>query len=125
LISTFDGAWTCGNFTAALVMDENASEEQRAALAKIYGGDLGGDAANVAALIGDMKGVFTAPIEYSATAGEVVISVRERLEPEGRRTAVRDELTDLLRAHNESADGALAYPGEYLVAVGRRTERRG
>lgn len=71
LISTFDGVWTSGNFTAALVLDETASEEQRAALARIYGGELGGDAANLAALIGDMKGVFTAPIEYSATAGEV------------------------------------------------------
>ena len=45
LISTFDGVWTAGNFTAALVLDENASEEQRAALAKIYGGELGGDGA--------------------------------------------------------------------------------
>jgi hypothetical protein len=71
LISTFDGVWTSGNFTAALVLDDNASEEQRAALAKIYRGELGGDAANIAALIGDMKGVFTAPIDYSATAGEV------------------------------------------------------
>lgn len=71
LISTFAGKWTAGNFTAALVLDENAKPEQRAALTEIYRGELGGDGANLAALIGDMKGVFTAPIEYSATAGEI------------------------------------------------------
>jgi len=63
--------WTGGNFTAALILDETASEEQPAALAKISRGELGGDAANLAALIGDMKGAFTAPIECSAAAGEV------------------------------------------------------
>ena len=83
-----DGAWTGGNFTAALVLDENASEEQRAALAQIYGGELGGDAANLAALIGDMKGVFTAPIEYSATAGEVSFKAADTAQGAGRRTSM-------------------------------------
>jgi hypothetical protein len=47
----------------------------------------------------------------------LVLSVREQLELEGGGSAVRDELAELLRAHNESADGTLAYPGEYLVRV--------
>jgi hypothetical protein len=67
----------------ALVLDENASEEQRAALATIYGGELGDDAANLAALIGDMKGAFTAPIEYSATAGEVSFKAGDTAEGAG------------------------------------------
>jgi hypothetical protein len=74
LLSTFDGAWTGGNFTAALVLDENATEQQREALEKIYTGQLGGDAAGLAQLIGDMKGVFTAPFEYSASDGEISFS---------------------------------------------------
>lgn len=83
LTATFDGAWNGGSFTAALVLDEKASEEQRAALAKIYGGELGGDAANLAALIGDMKRVFTAPIEYSATAEEVSFRAGDTAEGAG------------------------------------------
>jgi hypothetical protein len=71
LLSMFQGPWTGGNFTAALVLDENASQEQRDALVKIYSGELGGDAANLAGLVGDMKGVFTAPIEYTAHNGDV------------------------------------------------------
>jgi hypothetical protein len=71
LLSLFNGAWTGGNFTAALLLDENASVEQREALERIYTGQLGGDAAGLAQLIGDMKGVFTAPFEYSAGGGEI------------------------------------------------------
>ncbi len=83
LLATFDGVWTGGNFTAALVLDEGASEEQRTALAKIYGGELGGDAANLAALIADMKGVFTAPIEYSEAAGRISFRAGDTAEGAG------------------------------------------
>lgn len=71
LASIFSGPWTGGNFTAALVLDANASEQQRDALVKIYSGELGGDAANLAQLVGDMKGVFTAPFHYDASDGRV------------------------------------------------------
>lgn len=70
-LATFDGPWTGGNFTAALVLDENASQEQRDALTKIYSGEAGGDAAALAGLVGDLKGVFTAPIEYRKTDGQI------------------------------------------------------
>lgn len=83
LVSTFDGAWTGGNFTAALVLDENASEEQRDALEKIYTGELGGDAAGLAQLIGDMKGVFAAPFDYGEGAGKVSFSAGHMLSGAG------------------------------------------
>src|SRR5205807_775334 len=54
-----------------IVVGENASEEQREALEKIYTGQLGGDAAGLAQLIGDMKGVFTSPFEYSESGGAI------------------------------------------------------
>jgi hypothetical protein len=83
LVSTFDGPWTGGNFTAALVLDENASQEQRDALEQIYTGQLGGDAAGLAGLVGDMKGVFTAPIEYSAGNGDISFTAGEMAEGAG------------------------------------------
>jgi hypothetical protein len=54
-----------------------------------------------------------------------VLSVRERLELGRRGSAVRDELGERLRAHDESIDGTLAYPGGYLPAVGSRAGRGG
>jgi len=81
--ATFNGVWTGGNFTAALILDEHSSEEQRQALTKVFSGELGGDAANLAALVGDMKGVFTAPFEYKATNGDVSIRAGDLVEGAG------------------------------------------
>jgi hypothetical protein len=81
--ATFDGPWTGGNFTAALILDENASQEQRDALTRIYSGELGGDAANLAQLVGEMKGVFTAPIDYTASNGGVAFTAGEIAAGEG------------------------------------------
>jgi hypothetical protein len=95
LVSTFDGAWTGGNFTAGLILDENASEEQRDALAKIYGGELGGDAAGLAGLIGDMKGVFTAPIQYDATNGNVSFTAGDMAQGAGTTIKNVDGTADI------------------------------
>jgi hypothetical protein len=74
LAAVFEGGpWTNGNFTAALILDANATEEQRSALARALGGELGGDAGGLAQLIGDMKGVFVAPIDYRHEDGEVEV----------------------------------------------------
>lgn len=87
LAATFSGPWTGGNFTAALILDANASEAQRNALSRALGGELGGDAGGLAALIGDLKGVFTAPIEYSHSGGNV--SVRAGTAAEGSGSTLK------------------------------------
>ena len=61
------GPWMDGNFTAAFILDANSTEEQRDALTSIFSGKAGGDAANLAALVGDIKGVFMAPIDDKMT----------------------------------------------------------
>lgn len=73
--NTFSGGpWMDGNFTAALILDANSTDEQREALTTIFSGKAGGDAANMAALVGDMKGVFVAPIAYKMTTnGEITV----------------------------------------------------
>jgi hypothetical protein len=49
---------------AALYLDERASKEQAEALGKIFSGQAGGFLANVAALIGEVMGVLSAPIQF-------------------------------------------------------------
>lgn len=101
LIATFDGLWTGGNFTAALVLDENASEEQRAALAGIFGGRFGGDAAALAELIGDMRGVVTAPITYGAGSGAVTVRAGDVAAGAGRTLRNVDDTAEIqvINAH--------------------------
>ena len=84
LAATFaNQVWTAGNLTAALILDANASEQQRDALGRILSGRLGGDAANLAGLIGDMKGVFTAPIDYRVSDGQVSVRAGDVAEGAG------------------------------------------
>ena len=95
LATAFNGAWTGGNFTAALILDDNASQEQRDALARILSGQLGGDAANLAGLIGDMKGVFTAPIEMRYDGEDIVVRAGELAEGAGTVLKGLDGFTNI------------------------------
>jgi len=81
--ATFNGPWTGGNFTAALILDANASEQQRDALTRIYSGQLGGDAANLAGLVGEMKGVFTAPIDIRYSGEDIMVRAGDLAEGAG------------------------------------------
>ncbi len=55
---------------------------------------------------------------YEAKFGPVV-KARELLEPDGRWPAMRDELAAMFRRHGAATDGTVAYPGEYLMTIGR------
>jgi hypothetical protein len=95
LAAAFNGPWTGGNFTAALILDANASEQQRDALTRVLSGQLGGDAANLAALIGDMKGVFTAPIDIRYTNGQISVRAGELAEGSGALLKGLDASTNI------------------------------
>jgi hypothetical protein len=104
------GPWTNGNFTAALILDANATEEQRSALARALGGELGGDAGGLAQLIGDMKGVFVAPIDYRHEDGEVEVRAGDLAAgagatPQERRRQRRDRGHQRLLPDPEPAGG--------------------
>jgi hypothetical protein len=79
----FRGVWTSGNWTAALILDDKASQEQRDALTRVFGGELGGDAAQLAAFVGDFKGVFTAPIDYRDMGDNLYFHAGETAEGDG------------------------------------------
>jgi len=76
--------WTAGGFTAALVLDSNASKAQRDAITAILTGKMGGDAAGLAALISDFKGIHEAPISYRHHDGHVSVSAGDFVKAEGK-----------------------------------------
>ena len=78
------GAWSAGGFTAALILDSNASQAQRDAISQIFTGKMGGDAAGLAALIGDFKGIHEAPIKYKHHDGHVTVTAGTYVQAEGQ-----------------------------------------
>ena len=65
-VASFRGNIWSGDTKAAMgfFMDERADERQREALETIFGGRAGGWPAGFAQLIGDMRGIETAPITF-------------------------------------------------------------
>ena len=85
LAATFGPSpWTAGGFTAALILDSNGTPAQREVLKKIFTGQMGGDAAGLAALISDLKGVFEAPISDKHHDGHVTVSAGTMVKAEGK-----------------------------------------
>jgi hypothetical protein len=65
-----DGGWT-----AALYLDDRASEEQSAALGAVFSGQAGGHLAAVAPLIGTVAGVWPAAITFERSGTERRLTV--------------------------------------------------
>jgi hypothetical protein len=78
------GPWTAGGFQAALVFDTNGTPAQRDALKQIFTGKMGGDAAGLAGLVGDLKGIFEAPVSYRHHDGHVTVSAGNLVQAEGK-----------------------------------------
>ena len=55
-----------GNWQAALYIDEKASESQKNALTQIFGGQVGGQPAGMAAAVGKVLGVSSKKMDYQA-----------------------------------------------------------
>ena len=64
-----------GNWTAAIFVDENASEEQEKALLKVYTGQAGGPVADLAKLIGKVVSVERAPIKFTVSEGKGELAI--------------------------------------------------
>jgi hypothetical protein len=95
LAGMFSGVWTSGNFTAAMILDEHSSTEQRDALTRILSGQEGGDAAGLAGLIGDMKGVFVAPIDYKEADGHITVLAGDIAEGAGEVLRGLDGISEI------------------------------
>jgi SAM-dependent methyltransferase len=58
--------------------------------------------------------------EYWENFGPIVM-LRAALEPEGRDGELREALRGMFERWNEADDGSVAYPGQYLITLGRKT----
>jgi hypothetical protein len=77
------GPWTAGGFVGSIILDSHAGEQQRAALRRILTGEAGGDAAGLAALFADLKGVVEAPFGGESSEEQVSLRVGDLIEAAG------------------------------------------
>ncbi len=66
-----------GNWTVAMYVDDQASEEQRQALQTILGGQVGGHPANLAELIGEILGVRAVPVQFETDGKRHTLRIGE------------------------------------------------
>ncbi|MFQ6027645.1 MAG: DUF1326 domain-containing protein [Dehalococcoidia bacterium] len=66
-----------GNWTSALYIDERADQPQRAALGRIFSGEVGGAAERWMGLTTDFRGIKYAPITYHSEGRQRSVSISE------------------------------------------------
>jgi hypothetical protein len=90
-LGTFEGNIWRGesSVTVAMFLDDRADEQQLEALQTVFGGQAGGWPADFAKLIGEIRGMETAPIEFEIAAD----LASWRAEIPGKASAVAEALT--------------------------------
>jgi len=87
-----------GNWKAVVYVDDGSTEEQQAALLKVFTGQLGGAIADLAGLIGEVISVERAPISFDVDKGKGTLTIGSVVEAElapfqgatGTATALHD-----------------------------------
>jgi hypothetical protein len=89
-----------GNWRVAVYVDDRASDEQLAALLKVYTGKAGGPIAEIAKLVGEVVAVERLPITFNVDKGRGTIKIGENqyaeLEPYQGATGSNTTLTDTI-----------------------------
>lgn len=102
-----------GNWKAAIFVDDRCTDEQQAALLRVFTGALGGPVADLAALFGEVVAVERAPISFEVEGGTGTMSIggtsEARLTPFQGATG---ETTALVGTVFSTIPGAPAYPGK-------------
>jgi hypothetical protein len=88
------------SWRVVVVVDDRATPEQREALIGLFKGDFGGPLADLAGLVGEIRGVETMPIRHEIIGGKGVLTIGDILEaeltpyrgPDGTITTLRDSL---------------------------------
>lgn len=98
---------TEGNWKLALVVDDQASDEQLEKLGAVFGGSLGGPMEALAPLVGEMLGVERMRIEVNETngshrlrAGDTMLVEVDDVVPFGVETGTPAKLTDIYHPAN-------------------------
>lgn len=102
-----------GNWRAVVYIDDESTDEQQAALLKVFTGQLGGAIADFASLIGEVVAVERAPISFSVDEGQGTFAIGTFVEAElapfrgmsGANTTLNDTAFSTI-------PGAPAFPGK-------------
>jgi hypothetical protein len=78
-IAQIPGNVLAGNWREVIYVDDKANPEQRQAILDAWIGKLGGPLADLAGLIGERVGVYSAPIEHRVENGKGTLRVGEAL----------------------------------------------
>jgi hypothetical protein len=112
LLAHIPGNVLAGDWTVMVYVDDRCSDEQQEALLDVFTGKLGGPVADLAALVGEVKGVERAPFSVGVREGEGELKVGDVLDAEfrpllgatGQRTTLSDSMFSTI-------PGSPAYPG--------------
>jgi len=85
------GVWTAGNWKAALILDAANSESQNEALQRIFGGQEGGTAADLAGLVGEMVSLTVEKIEMDSTGPTRSVRIGNLVDATGEVIYGQDE----------------------------------
>ncbi len=69
-----------GNWKVAVYVSDRATPEQKTAVLDVWTGKCGGPIADLAALIGEVKGVHDAPVEFKIDKGKGTLRVGQQVE---------------------------------------------
>jgi hypothetical protein len=82
LVARIPGNVLKGNWKAAVYMSDKATPQQKAAILDVWTGKLGGPIADLAALIGEVKGVHDCPVDFRLEKGKGTLRVGQKVEAE-------------------------------------------
>jgi hypothetical protein len=82
LVAMIPGNVLSGNWKVAAYVDSKASSKQKEAILAAHTGKLGGPLADLAKLIGEMVGVYDAPIQFDMAEGKGTIRVGDAVSAE-------------------------------------------
>ena len=82
LVAMIPGNVLAGNWKVAAYVDSKASSKQKEAILAAHTGKLGGPLADLAKLIGEVVGVYDAPIQFDMAEGKGTIRVGDAVSAE-------------------------------------------
>jgi hypothetical protein len=115
LVAHVPGNILKGNWTVAVHVDKKATPEQKNAILAAHTGKLGGPLADLAPLIGEVLGVYDAPIDFDIKEGKGTIRVGDAVSAEMQPyTDAQGRPTKLVDSIFSTIPGSPAYVGKAM-----------